>query len=50
MEGEERPARRRTFLSDTLQFMPQASPYACAAVVEPHIRIAHSVPCFLCGT
>ena len=23
--GEERPARRRSFLSDTMQFMPQAS-------------------------
>ena len=38
MEGEERPARRRSFLLDTLQFMPQASQYAHATVIEPHIR------------
>ena len=31
MGGEERPARRRSFLSDTLQFMPQAStPVSCS--------------------
>ncbi|CAL5228891.1 g12106 [Coccomyxa viridis] len=33
MEGEERPARRRSFLSDTLQFMPQVLAVAGALAV-----------------
>ena len=52
MGREERPARRRTFLSDTLQFMPQASTHACAALPRGYASktiwhsMASSMSCF----